>query len=277
MSFAAHAFSYSTAKISGFLYDKMLKRRTMNSLKNIALVTGASSGIGEAISRDLAKRGWLVIGIARSAEKLAQIKNDLQDAFVPMVCDVSIKENIEETSKQLLERNLCPSLFFLNAGMAGGAAIEDPNRFDLTIHEKSMQVNYFGVLAWIEFWEKPCQENGGANFIVTSSVNAIFAPPMVSAYSASKAAIAKAFESLSLTYFNTNLRFSVVYPGPVDTPGLKTPKKLPFTWTAEQMGKCIIDFALSKKSRCEPCFFYKIATRLLRALPAKYTMKLLEP
>lgn len=247
----------------------------MNINKQVALVTGASSGIGEAISRELVKRGWLVIGIARSSDKLFEIKKDLQNAFIPFICDVSEKKNIEATSQQICEMNLCPSLLFLNAGIAGESVIENPDRFDLKIHEKIMQVNYFGVLAWIEFWEKPCQENGGANFVATSSVNAIFAPPTGSAYSASKAAIAKAFESLSLTYFGTNLRFSVVYPGPVDTAGLKAPRKLPFTWTAEKMGKYMVDFSLSNKSSCEPFFFYKIVTRLLRALPAKYTMKLL--
>lgn len=246
-----------------------------NSKREIALVTGASSGIGEAISRELATRGWLVIGIARSSDKLSQLKEELQDAFIPIVCDVSKKERIIDASQVIQAQQLCPSLFFLNAGIAGEAVIENVNRFDLTIHEKIMQVNYFGVLAWVECWEKPCQENGGAKFIATSSVNAIFAPPTGSAYSASKAAIAKAFESLSLTYYGTNLRFSVVYPGPVDTAGLKAPKKLPFTWSAEKMGKSMVDFSFSNKSSYEPQFFYKVVTHLLRALPAKYTMKLL--
>jgi 3-hydroxy acid dehydrogenase / malonic semialdehyde reductase len=242
---------------------------------NTALVTGASSGIGEAISRELVKRGWVVIGIARSFDKLMQIQSELSDSFIPMVCDVSKKEAIEETSRKILQKNLCPSLFFLNAGVAGETVIENPKKFDVKIHEEIMRVNYFGVLNWVEFWERPCQENGGANFVVTSSINAIFAPPTGSAYSASKAAIAKAFESLSLTYYGTNLRFSVMYPGPVDTAGLKSPRKLPFTWKPEKMGKYMIDFALSSKSSCEPFFFYKIVTRLLRALPARYTMKLL--
>ena len=241
----------------------------------IALVTGASSGIGEAISKELVKRGWQVVGIARSMDKLDQLQKELSEAFIPVTCDVSQKEQIVKASSSILKKGLIPSLFFLNAGMAGEAVIENPNQFDLKIHEKIMQVNYFGVLAWVEFWEKPCQERGKTNFVATSSINAIFAPPTGSAYCASKAAIAKAFESLALTYFGTNLRFSVVYPGPVDTAGLKAPRKLPFTWTAEKMGKCMVDFALSGKSSCEPFFFYKITTRLLRALPAKYTMKLL--
>lgn len=243
------------------------------SLKKIALVTGASSGIGEAISRELVKRGFTVVGIARSQDKLFQMQKELPDFFIPMICDVSRQENIETTSKLILEMDLCPSLFFLNAGIAGEAVIENPNQFDLNMHDKIMKVNYFGVLGWVKFWEKICQERGKTNFVVTSSINAIFAPPLGSAYSASKAAIAKAFESLSLTYFNTNLRFSVVLPGPVATAGLKG--TVPFTRTAEKMGKCMVDFGLSNKSYYEPSFFYKVLCRVLRALPDKYTIKLL--
>lgn len=57
--------------------------------------------------------------------------------------------------------------------------------------------------------------------------------------------------------------------------GLKFPRKLPFKWTAEKMGNCMVDLSLSSKSSCESIFFYKILTRLLRALPAKYTMTFL--
>lgn len=189
--------------------------------EKIALVTGASSGIGKALCHELAQKGWRVIGLARSMDKLLKIQSEIGDAFIPMVCDVSHKTDIQKVSTSLLEQDLCPSLFFLNAGMAGEKIVENPEHFNLRLHEHIMEVNYFGVLAFIESFEKPCQENGGANFIVTSSVNAIFAPPTGSAYSASKAVISKAFESLSLTYFEKNLRFSFLYAGPVATSGLK--------------------------------------------------------
>lgn len=97
-------------------------------------------------------------------------------------------------------------------------------------------------------------KNGGANFIATSSINAIFAPPTDSAYAASKAAIAKAFEGLSLTYFATSLKFSVVYPGPIDTPGLKVKKRLPFTWSPEKMRKYMVNCALKGRAKCSPPF-----------------------
>lgn len=124
----------------------------MNS-KKIALVTGASSGIGEALSRELVKRSWSVIGLARSLEKLANIQKELGNAFTPVICDVSKKTDIENASKQLVEQKIIPSHFFLNAGIAGEKVIENPNAFDLSMHEQIMAVNYFGVLAFVEFWE----------------------------------------------------------------------------------------------------------------------------
>jgi len=113
-----------------------------------------------------------------------------------------------------------------------------------------------------------------SHFIVTSSINAIFAPPTGSAYCASKAAIAKAFESLSLTYFRTNLKFSVIYSGPVATEGLKG--NLPFTWKSEKMAKYMADFAMKGKPKGEPSIFYAVLCRLLRAFPHSWTMKILK-
>jgi 3-hydroxy acid dehydrogenase/malonic semialdehyde reductase len=240
----------------------------------LALVTGASSGIGESLCRDLVSRGCSVVGIARTGEALNQIQKDLGSLFIPITCDVSDRNSIERVSKSLLAEQKCPSLFFLNAGIAGEKAVENPEKFDLSVHDKIMAVNYFGVLAWVEFWEQPALANGGAQFIATSSVNAMFAPPSGSAYAASKAAVAKAFEGLSLTYFDTNLSFSVVYPGPVNTPGLKG--TLPFTWEPEWMAKYMIDCALKGKSRCEPSAFYAVLMRLLRVLPKNLVMSLLK-
>lgn len=242
--------------------------------KNLALITGASSGIGEALSRELVQRGWSVIGMARSQDKLAAIQKELGESFTPVICDISQKSEIERASKEILEKEMCPTHFFLNAGIAGEKVIENPQSFDLSMHEKIMAVNYFGVLSFVEFWEKHAESNGGANFIVTSSINAIFAPPTGSAYCASKAAISKAFESLSLTYFGTNLKFSTIYAGPVATEGLKG--DLPFTWKPEKMARYMADFAINGKSHGEPSLIYGVVCRFLRALPYHWTMKLLK-
>ena len=246
----------------------------MISLNPIILVTGASSGIGEALCRECIARGWKVIGVARSRDKLFALQKELgQEKFHPVVCDVSDENVVSLVSEDLYKAALIPNIFFLNAGLAGEACLENLVHFTLDKHREIMSVNYFGAMKWVEYWHSICQNNGGATFVATSSVNAIWAPPMGSAYSASKAALAKAFEGLAATYAGTNLRFSVVYPGPVATKGLKG--TFPFTWKPERMATSMIQCALKGKAHCEPQPFYSVLVRLFRLLPYKWTMALL--
>ena len=241
----------------------------------IILVTGASSGIGKALCKECVARGWKVIGVARSQDKLLALQSELgQEKFYPMTCDISVTTAVRLTSETILQAGLIPTIFFLNAGIAGEDCVENPTHFDLEKHHKIMAVNYFGALAWIQFWQKICQANGGATFVATSSVNAFWTPPMGSAYSASKAALAKAFEGFATTYLRTNLRFSVVYPGPVNTNGLKG--SFPFTWKPEKMAKYMVKSALKGKSHCEPQIFYSLFVRILHVLPYSWTMNFLK-
>jgi len=168
--------------------------------------------------------------------------------------------------RHLKKKTTPPTLFFLNAGIAGDEALENPLKIELSHHHKVMAINYFGVLSWVEQWADPATDNE-MTFVVTSSVNAFFAPPGGAAYAASKAAIAKAFESLQLCYINTKLRFSIVYPGPIATKGLKG--NVPFVWSAEKLAKHMVRQTLKGKLRIEPSLFYSIITRLLNWLPKK--------
>jgi 3-hydroxy acid dehydrogenase/malonic semialdehyde reductase len=241
-------------------------------MSKIALVTGASKGIGRALVEDLTRRGWQVIGVARSKEKLKDLEEEFGDRFIPVACDVAKHDEVARISQKLIEEEKIPSLFFLNAGVAGEVACETPNCFTLTKHEEVFDVNYFGVLSWVEAWIPVCKQQY-TTFVVTSSVNAIFAPPTGSAYAASKAAIAKAFEGLALTYYQSNLRFAVVYPGPVATEGLKG--NVPFVWSAERMAKYMVSKVLKGKTHIENSIFYSLFTRLLRFLPRSFVMRIL--
>ena len=241
----------------------------------IVLVTGASSGIGEALCRECVAKGWKAIGIARSRDRLLALQAELgQGKFYPVVCDVTDATAVLSASEELVKVGLIPTIFFLNAGIAGEECEEDPSHFDLAKHRQIMDVNYFGALTWVMAWEAVCKNNGGATFVATSSVNAFWAPPKGTAYAASKAAIAKAFEGLAATYVGSNLRFLVVYPGPVATKGLKG--SFPFTWQPTKMATYMIQCAVRGKSQCEPQLFYSILVRILRALPYSWTVALLK-
>lgn len=62
----------------------MIEKESNMNRKNVALVTGASSGIGEALTRELISKDWLVVGIARRVEKLNAIKNEMGSSFIPI-------------------------------------------------------------------------------------------------------------------------------------------------------------------------------------------------
>ncbi len=97
--------------------------------KKIVLVTGASSGIDEALVRELANSDWMLIGPARSTEKLMNLKNELSASFIPITCDISDKADIRRAYQSILDNGIFPTLFFLNAGIAGEKALEKPESF----------------------------------------------------------------------------------------------------------------------------------------------------
>lgn len=244
-------------------------------MQKIALVTGASQGIGEAIAKELVNEGFCVLGVARSKDKLVGLAQQLgEGCFIPVVCDVACSEAVEKASKDIQAKGLSPSLFFLNAGIAGGKAVEDPRAFLIEKHRSVFATNYFGVLSWVEAWLPYANKKEEKTFVVTSSINALFAPPCGSAYAASKAAVARAFEALRLTYYDKGAHFLVVYPGPVATEGLKGEQ--PCTWPAEKMAKYMVRRALKKKAHSEPSLFYAVMCRLFRCLPDKALLKFLQ-
>ncbi len=236
--------------------------------KKTVVITGVSSGIGESLAREFINRGLNVIGIARREDKLQDLKEELGNSFSPFICDISDKNQILDTFSLLQSLKIKPFVFFLNAGIAGEDAAENDN-FNLEKHEKIMSVNYFGVLSFIQGWKNAGMPQ--THFIVTSSINALWAPPNGSAYAASKAAISKAFDGLSLTFSHSKTKFSSLYCGPVQTKGLKG--SLPFAWSPEKMALYMADFAQGKKKRKYPSLFYYFLCHILNALPKRWVSK----
>lgn len=255
--------------IASYLFLNHLDRHQINQATKTCLVTGASSGIGYEVSREMVNHGWKVIGVARREEKLKEIANELGANFIPFKCDVSIPVQIKQTSDFIKKQGLRPTLFFLNAGTGTGDIKFEPM---LDKHKQTFDTNYFGVVTWVDEWVNDVKTFGGGTFIATSSIASLFgnAP----GYCASKAAINACFKALRLQYYHDGIDFALVLPGPVATDMLKTPKPLPFTHQPADEAKYIVENVFKGKKQIEPAWIYSCFLRILDLLPDWIALKI---
>ena len=180
-----------------------------------AAVTGASSGIGEAIARDLATNGYRVTLVARRAELLQKLADELGDCARVVVHDLSVPERATEWLADA-EAAFGPiDVLVNNAGvqLLGGLSSADPEA-----GERLMRINVFSPLRLTRALLPAMIARGSGTIVDIASLPAIAPTPHMPWYSASKAALAAASETLHGELRGTGVHVVTVYPGPVDTP-----------------------------------------------------------
>ncbi len=177
-------------------------------------ITGASSGIGRELARQLIKDGHSVWGIARRENLLNDIKKELGDSFFYTACDASIQNEVLKISQDMEREKFFPQVIIL----AAGAFLNDINpELSYEIFKKSMDVNLYGALNFVNvFLPKFLKQNSG-QFIAISSITALKPSLRGIGYPASKAALGIAFRGLSLACRKRKVIFSTIYLGPVAT------------------------------------------------------------
>jgi NAD(P)-dependent dehydrogenase (short-subunit alcohol dehydrogenase family) len=228
------------------------------------LVTGASSGIGEALCRRLVQRGDRVVGVARDEEKLAAFALGLGPAFTPMPCDVSDREAVSRLGEALPE---LPDVVILSAGIG---RLDSRKQLDATLHERIFATNYFGVLYVVEALLPRFRERGRGVFVGISSLAARRGMPRSVAYAASKAALSSALESMRMTWGSKGIRFIRVEPGFVATPMTAGNGSMPFLMSADEAARRILRGV--DKGRLDIVFPWPMALlfSLLRLLPERW-------
>jgi short-subunit dehydrogenase len=181
------------------------------------VVTGASSGIGEATARALARRGWHCVLVARREDRLRALAEEIGGEVE--LCDVADRAAVEATAARVLERHPAISLLVNNAGMpARGTYL----KVDADLIQRVMEVNYLGGV-WCARAFMPGLEAaaraGGADVVNLVSVagTAAFAP--AGAYAASKHAQLAFSRSLGAALRGSGIRVHSVLPGFVETEG----------------------------------------------------------
>jgi NADP-dependent 3-hydroxy acid dehydrogenase YdfG len=180
----------------------------------VFLITGASSGIGEATARQAAKAGYRLVLGARSADRLAALAGELggPEQALAVTCDVTEWEQQRSLVETALERYGRLDVAFANAGFGArrGFLEESPEQW-----RSMVLTNVYGAALTIRATMPALKESRG-HLLLTGSVAGRRALPG-SLYSATKWAVTAMGESARQELNNTGVRVTLVEPGSVDT------------------------------------------------------------
>ena len=180
----------------------------MEITDKVIIVTGASSGIGEATARLLTEKGAKVVLVARSTEKIMKLSEGLPRS-IAITADMSKEAEIEKMIETVRKHFGRIDILINNAGQGYGSPVE---KIDLKKIRYIFDLNVIGPLAAMQAVIPIMREQGGGLIVNISSGTSLMYLPNVAAYSASK----RAFNGISLTaraeLEKDNIKVSVLYP-----------------------------------------------------------------
>lgn len=191
-------------------------------------ITGASSGIGEALAVYYAAQGATLGLVARRAEFLADLNQRLGGRHVCYVLDVCDAPALHQAAGDFLARFGAPDIIIANAGVSAGTLTEYEE--DLEVFRRVMDTNVYGMAATFSPFIPAIKAAGGERRLVgIASVAGIRGLPGAEAYSASKAAAIAYLESLRLEMRSYGIKVVTIAPGYIATPMTAiNPYRMPF-------------------------------------------------
>ena len=192
----------------------------------VVMVTGASSGIGKAASMQIADAGGIVLLVARTAEKLEEIKATIEarggTAYVH-AADLSDMDDIERMADEALAQHGHVDVLINNAGRSIRRSIAlSYDRFH--DFERTMQLNYFGAVKLILKLLPVMRERRSGQIVNVSSIGVQTNTPRFSAYVASKAALDAFSRCIASEIIDDGVYVSTIYMPLVRTPMIKPTK-----------------------------------------------------
>jgi 3-oxoacyl-[acyl-carrier protein] reductase len=215
----------------------------------IAIVTGASSGIGRATAELLVSRGARVTIFARSAAKLKEIARKHEDRMLPVAGDVADPKSIDRLFERTKGRFGDCDVLVNNAGMVDAKLLHE-----MTVREwdRIFAVNVRSAYLCSQRALRSMMANRAGAIVNVSSISGVLGPekfPGFVAYSATKAALISFTETLAVEVRDHGVRVNCVSPGSVDTAmWRKVSGGAPADMTPEEVAEVIL-FLASTRSR----------------------------
>src|SRR5258708_33694745 len=202
-----------------------------------AIITGASSGIGMALARELARRGWSLALLARRAELLDQLAEELPHSLA-LACDVTDSRSVHDAVRKGQEAVGRP--FDLAVANGGVATSGHATKFNLAESETMVRVNMLGMLYLFDAVIPSRVARRSGRFAGVASVAGLRGIPTSSVYSATKAAMQSFLEASRVELAPYDVGVTIVNPGFIATPMTATAKfKMPFLMQADEAARVI--------------------------------------
>jgi uncharacterized protein len=180
----------------------------------VGVVTGGSSGIGSAIARSLAGRGWRLVLLARGEKRLVEVASEVGAEHE--VCDVADRAQVERVAAELRQRHPAIRLLVNNAGIPGGGGFLDLEAGQI---EELIRTNYLGSVWCLRAFLPALEAGAPADVVNIASVAGTIAAGHSGAYSASKHAQLAFSRSVGVELAGSGIAVHTILPGFIDTPG----------------------------------------------------------
>lgn len=230
------------------------------------VITGASSGIGEALARHYAARGATLALIARRKSELERLAAALPGLTFTYPLDVTDAEGLKAAAADFIARAGVPDLVIGNAGISVGTLTQEAS--DLPAFERIFAVNVIGLFNTFHPFIAPMRETGRGTLAGIASVAGIRGLPGSSAYSASKAAAISYLEALRGELRGSGVKAVTVVPGYIETPMTAVNTyPMPFILPVDEAARRIARVIDAGKSYAVVPWQMGIVAKLLRLLP----------
>jgi short-subunit dehydrogenase len=235
----------------------------------LVFITGASSGIGQALAARFHAHGWRLALVARrEAEVRAWARSQAIDAAALQVYAADVRDiaAITATGRACIEQQGLPQVVIANAGISAG--IDSALIQDLEVMRATLDTNNLGLAATFQPFIEPMRQRRAGTLVGIASVAGIRGLPGHAAYCASKAAVIAYCESLRGECRPFGMRVVTIVPGYIDTPLTRgNPYPMPFLMAPERFAATAMAAIVAGHSYRVIPWQMGVVAKLLRLLP----------
>ena len=235
--------------------------------KPITLITGASSGIGAALAKRLARHGDHVILVARRLRLLQEVAAEIEKAGGSSeisVCDVTVGEAARECVDEALRKHGRIDRLVLNAGGGSRTAPENLTGADM---RASFDLNLFGVVNFVEAALPGLLAQGNGQIVAIGSIAGFRGLPHAASYGAAKAALMNYIESLRIDLAPRGIAVTLAAPGFVVTKDSRKQRAKPMSIDVELASEVLAKAILARRPYISFPWTLAWIARLMRLLP----------